>query len=91
MAFIKTLRPSSLRPIARKRFSRSEWDASGRMASGRSKRLSISSVESPCFSHLARLLLSQSKPSACKIIIAEKVCNCIGKCQGAEATVLMRV
>jgi len=52
-----------------------EWAASGRMAIGRVKRLSITEVESPCFSHLARLPLSQSKPLACTVMVAEKIGN----------------
>src|SRR5665213_4007511 len=80
---MNTPRPFSVRPMARNRRSPCEWAASGRMASGRVKRLSMTETESPCFSHLARLPLSQSKPFACEAMIARKICNCIGKCQAA--------
>src|SRR5271165_3804154 len=79
---MNTPRPLSVRPMARKRRSRCEWAASGRMDSGREKRLSITEVESPWFSHLERLPLSQSKPLACSVMVAEKIGNCIGKRQG---------
>ena len=38
-------------------------------------------TESPCFSHLTRLPLSQSKPFTRKAMTFSMVCNCIGKCQ----------
>src|SRR5208282_1429234 len=74
---MNTPRSFSVRPMARKRFSRCEWAASGRMASGRAKRPSMAATERPCFSHFPRLPLSQSKPFACKIMVANQVCNCI--------------
>jgi hypothetical protein len=40
----------------------------------------------PVLLALARLPLSQSKPLACKVMVAEKIGNCIGKCQGLIST-----
>lgn len=78
---MNTRRPLSVWPMARKRSSRCEWASSGSTANGRVKRSSIVATERPCFSHLARLPLSYSKPFACTVIIPHNVYSCIGKRQ----------
>ncbi len=58
----KICRPLRPFPIARNRSSVLECMGSGNTANSPSNSASISSVETPCFWHLARLPLSQSNP-----------------------------
>jgi hypothetical protein len=76
----KYFSPTAGCPTAQKRLSFRESASLGTMARGRANKLSSSAMESPCFSHLALLPRSQSKPSNCKTMITDYVGRCIGKC-----------